>query len=574
VLALCALATLTWVPEVHRSQFFAEIRASTFYVENWQLAHTAVDYFAADQGPSPVQHFWSLSAEEQFYLVWPVLILGAAAVGLRARSRRRVFAALAAVTAGSLAYSIYKTGADPAAAYFVTPTRAWEFGLGGLLAFAASERPRALVAVAGLVAIAVAAVTFSADTAFPGVAALLPVLGACAVIWSRAPLPGLTARPVQYVGDISYGVYLWHWSLLILAPYVLSLPRGGLLVLTLVLAAATKRWVEDPIRRGRVLLARPPRWTLAPAGVATALVIGLTLAGTAQVQRNIEVAQRASKVLIAQHPHCFGAASRASRPCTNPRLRLTVVPTPAEARDRPNAACGLDRRDGELHLCGFGLRAGKQTVALVGDSHASHWRAALDVVARDRGWAGISLAHAACPLSTTIYAALPQPARSHCVAWNRQVGRWLGAHPEVHTLIVSAIAGGPTYAKVNAEAGYEAAWRALPRSITRIIVIRDTPKARLSTDDCVERALDDHAAAGPTCRLDRARSLPPDPQVTAAHRLTGRRVDVVDMTRFICDRRWCYPVIGGALVYKDDNHLTEVFARTLGPYLSQAIGAS
>ena len=291
------------MPEVHRSQFFAEIRASTFYVENWQLAHTAVDYFAADEGPSPVQHFWSLSAEEQFYLVWPVLILAAAAIGLRARSRRRVFAALAAVTAGSLAYSIYKTGADPAAAYFVTPTRAWEFGLGGLLAFAASERPRASVAVAGLVAVAVAAATFSADTAFPGVAALLPVLGACAVIWARAPL----ARPHRPPRAVRGRHLLRGLSVALVAARssprtCCRCPAAGWSCSRSLLAAATKRWVEDPIRRGRVLLARPPRWTLVSAGVATALVIGLTLAGTAQVERNIEVAQRASKVLIAAAP--------------------------------------------------------------------------------------------------------------------------------------------------------------------------------------------------------------------------------------------------------------------------------
>ena len=230
VLALCALATLAWVPEVHRAQFFAEIRASTFYVENWQLAHTAVDYFAADQGPSPVQHFWSLSAEEQFYLVWPVLILAAAAIGLRARSRRRVFAALAAVTAGSLAYSIYKTGADPAAAYFVTPTRAWEFGLGGLLAFCRVRAPARLrVAVAGLVAIAVAAATFSADTAFPGVAALLPVLGACAVIWARAP----AARPHRPPRAVRGRHLLRGLPVALVAAdprpvRAVALPRGGL----------------------------------------------------------------------------------------------------------------------------------------------------------------------------------------------------------------------------------------------------------------------------------------------------------------------------------------------------------
>jgi hypothetical protein len=348
-------------------------------------------------------------------------------------------------------------------------------------------------------------------------------------------------------------------------------PRAVLLALTLLLAGASKRWVEDPVRRGRGLLARPPRWTLVPAAAATALVIGVTAAGTLQVDHDVAVAQRASQVLLSHRPRCFGAAARAG--CVNPALRLTVVPTPAEARLRGNLACGLSQFDGELHLCGFGVKPSRasETVALVGDSHASHWRAALDVVARRRGWAGISLAHAACPLSTTIHRALPPPDRGRCLDWNRQVNAWLAAHPGIHTLIVSAIAGGPTYAKVDAEAGYLAAWRALPDSITTLVVIRDTPKARLSTDECVSDAMSAHRPAGRACRLPRARSLPPDPEVAAAHRLTGRRVRVIDMTRFICAARWCYPVIGGALVYKDDNHLTAVFARTLGPYLDRAL---
>jgi hypothetical protein len=286
----------------------------------------------------------------------------------------------------------------------------------------------------------------------------------------------------------------------------------------------------------------------------------------------VAVAQRASKVLIDRHPRCFGAAAHAGRRCVNPALRLTVVPTPAEAKLRGNAACGLDQVDGELHLCGFGVPRGTPTVALVGDSHASHWRAALDYVARRRGWSGISLAHAACPLSTTIPAALRRPDRGHCVTWNLQVYRWLGAHPQVHTLFVSAIAGGPTYAKVDAEGGYFMAWRLLPPSIRTIVVIRDTPKARLSTDDCVERAMAARKPAGKACRLDRGRALPPDPEVAAAQDVSDRTVWVVDMTRYMCDRRWCYPVIGGALVYKDDNHLTEVYSRTLGPYLAKALG--
>ena len=297
-----------------------------------------------------MQHFWSLSAEEQFYLVWPVLILAA---------WRRRAVALALVTLASFAYGVADTAAHPAAAYFVTPTRAWEFGAGGLLALAGTSRiARPAVCWAGLAAVAAAAAAFTAGTPFPGVAALVPVLGAVAVIWAAAPVRVLALRPVQGLGDVSYGVYLWHWPLLILAPYAVSggVPRGLLVVLTLLLAAATKRWVEDPVRRGRVLLSRPPRWTLAPALAATALVIGLTAFGSVQVRHDIAVAQRASQVVLEHRPRCFGAAGHVpGHPCVNRALRLTVVPTPAEARDRGNLACGLSEFSGALHLCGFGV---------------------------------------------------------------------------------------------------------------------------------------------------------------------------------------------------------------------------
>ena len=188
----CALATLVLVPQVYWEQFLAEIRASTAYVQNWQLASSAVDYFAAEDGPSPVRHFWSLSVEEQFYLCWPVLLLAAARGG-----RRTLAALVVAVTAASLAWSLHLTAANPAAAYFVTPTRAWEFGAGALLAFAGtapahgarrrrSRRPASP-------SIALAAAALQRGDPFPGAAALLPVLGALAVIGAGVPLPGMCA---------------------------------------------------------------------------------------------------------------------------------------------------------------------------------------------------------------------------------------------------------------------------------------------------------------------------------------------------------------------------------------------
>src|SRR3954470_24878949 len=180
VLAVCALATLAWVPQNHWQQFLDEIRASTAYVENWQLAATATNYFAnAASVQSPVQHYWSLSAEEQFYLVWPVLIL----LVVLLRGGRRGFAlGMGVLALASLAFSIYDTAADPAAAYFITPTRAWEFAAGGLLALAGTSR-RPSVSWLRLAAIAIAAVFYGPATPFPGIAAALPVAGALAVMW-------------------------------------------------------------------------------------------------------------------------------------------------------------------------------------------------------------------------------------------------------------------------------------------------------------------------------------------------------------------------------------------------------
>ncbi len=584
VLAFCAAGTALWVPDVNWEQFFAEIRASAFYVQNWELAHSAVDYFAQGESPSPVQHFWSLSAEEQFYLLWPVLILIAAAI-----HRRAIAIVLGAVTIASLVYSITKTASDPAAAYFITPTRAWEFGFGGLLAML---RPttviapvRAVVTWAGLAAIAYACATFSAQTAFPGSAALVPVLGSCAVIWAAmpevrwAPTKLYALKPVQYIGDISYGIYLWHWPLLIFAGYAFTdgVPRGILLVVTLLLSAATKRLVEDPIRRGKFLIKRPPRFTLVPAAVATALVIAASAQGSAQFEKQVQQAERATQAIVAENPKCFGAASHdAHKPCTNPALKYKVVPTPAEAHKARNFPCHVIGQQGYLYICSFGVKQTKATggqVALIGDSHAAHWRAALDGVAKTKKWFGYSLSHTGCPLSTTVPDAMTGNEKKECAGWNKQVIAFLKARPEVKTVIFSAIAGGARDEKIDPVAGYVGAWKKLPASVERIIVIRDTPQVVGDTDDCITEAISDNKQAGLACRVRRSSALKPDPEVAAAKELPDKNITVADMTRFICDKKWCLPVIGGVLVYKDQNHLTEIYGKTLAPYLTSAIDA-
>jgi peptidoglycan/LPS O-acetylase OafA/YrhL len=598
VLAFCAIATLLVVPHHRWEQYFGDIRASTVYAQNWHLADVAVDYFAAENLPSPVRHYWSLSAEEQFYLVWPALILLAVLAAPRMR-RRSIGIVLSALTLLSLAYSIRDTATHTAAAYFVTPTRAWEFGAGGLLALApavggGAAALRSLLSWLGLAAIVVAAFAYTAGvTPFPGSAALLPVLGAVAVMGAGAPesrwapTPALRLAPVRFVGDVSYSIYLWHWPLIILAPFVVgevhTETRIAILMLTILAAWLTKLFVEDPVRAGRFLTRRHARWTFAFAAAGMAIVLALSAHGMRLLDATVAEAEAETTAFITKQPRCFGAASRdPGKRCVNPALRLRVVPKPLEAKRRsaPNTPCKRTRlRIHGKRVCTFGVAPERatSTAALIGDSHAGHWRPAVDAVARQNRWHVLSIGHSGCPFSKATKL-LPEPDRSHCVKWKAEVFKWFERHPEVKTVFVSQFAGGTGVASRRGQsghaaaiAGYAAAWDALPASVEQIVVIRDTPKVRGNTDTCVQRAIDGRRPAGRTCAIARQAALVRDPAIDAAARTRSARVRAVDMTRFFCDSRSCFPVIGGVLVFKDTTHLTGLYAQTLGPYLARRV---
>ena len=279
-------------------------------------------------------------------------------------------------------------------------------------------------------------------------------------------------------------------------------------------------------------------------------------------------------------PRCFGAASRDPRRlCRNPLLRLSVSPTPDEALVAQNSPCSPVELDGVLTPCEFGVPAAeaRATVALIGDSHAAHWRAALEVVAQAKRWRGLSITRSGCPF-TRAALKLEEPARlPACLRFNEQVPRWLARHPEIRTVFVAShVAGrvglaGHDSALAAKSAGFRGAWRALPDSVRRIVVIRDTPLVGAQVLDCVRRALAARRDAGRACAVSRARVLRPDAAYVAARRLRSARVRRVDMTPFLCGGRRCETVVGGALVYKDGQHLTDVFATSLGPYLRRAI---
>jgi hypothetical protein len=318
--------------------------------------------------------------------------------------------------------------------------------------------------------------------------------------------------------------------------------------------------------------------SLAPGAVAPA-------ASAAPVRQPVTVAA------------CRGAAWRARLVCE--RLRFGVSPTPSVAEITPSAPCTLeDHADGIfdplpgpdgtgsslgtgnalLSLCVFGAAPplARNGVALVGDSHAGMWRAALAIVAHSLAWEGASVTRASCPFSAGV-PIIPQVVAASCLRWRLDVVKWFNANPQIGTIFLAAhfsarVVPAPGQTAFDASvAGDLAAWRELPPTVKHIVVLRDPPDAGRATAPCVQAAIDRHKQAGIACALKRGRSLHRDPAVAAAG-LFGPRASVIDMSSYFCDKRLCYPVIGGVLVYADSNHITRAYSETLAPYLRRQIG--
>jgi hypothetical protein len=258
----------------------------------------------------------------------------------------------------------------------------------------------------------------------------------------------------------------------------------------------------------------------------------------------------------------------------NPKLRLSVTPSPRNAPLQAGSPCHRVAGSGLIEPCAFGSSRPSLTFALIGDSHAAHLRTAVTTMANDLGWRGLAITRDSCAFAPA-GRPLPEPYFTQCLQWKQQLPQYLAAHPEITTVFVGqltrdiAVPEGPDPFGQQV-AGYEQVWNSLPATVKHVIVVRDTPEVRVDTFDCVSRAMRRHRPAGTACRVPRAEALHPDPAATAADQLGSPRVRSVDLTNFFCDARYCYPVVGGVLVYKDITHLTPTFTRTLAPYLERA----
>ena len=583
------------VPRSLWNQFLSEVIASASYVQNWKLAADSVDYLAAENVPSPAQHFWSLSVEEQFYVALPLLLCLAIVVGkvVAVPRLRLVAGVLIAVSVASIAYCLYLTPINPGVAYFSTFTRMWEFGLGGLASFAAPAvaglaRGRAVahaaVTLAGGLAIVVSFFVIDSHTPFPGYAAMLPVLGTAAVVrWGGSTFATVLGalQPAAELGRISYALYLWHWPLIILVPFITFRDLGTIdkliiLVLAISISSASTRLVEEPIRFSYARKARP-RLVLLAVVVAMVPVLIVPAAGKASVESdragNLAEAHR----VLEQSPDCLGAESRdPARPdCNDVRFRI-IVPDPADAlydrtatraatsvsttrasrharraRHRLQAPPGRRRRLAQPHPdAGVSLDGGTLRVA-----HRPHRPSGMLL---DDGEAGTLVPTCAPARAVRSVARRPRHApdrrrlrrRAHHACHGRQ-HRASRRHDYGETAVQ----------------GMVEAWTALKPDDVPVIAILDNPQAEESNTPCVERfgvTDPDRCSASRKWALRRF-----DGSAEAVAQVD--KASLIDMTPFYCDARRCPSVIGGVMVYRDHTHLTATYVATLAPYFGREV---
>ena len=593
VLIATAVAVWMFVPRVRWQDIGGDIVSAATYVINWRLADRAVDYLAQDTPPSPVQHFWSLAVEEQFYLIWPLLILLAILVAKawRRRVRTTLWIGLAIVGVPSFIWSVLYTASDPGRAFFVSTTRMWELAVGAGVALAATlvERiPRTIAMIigwSGLAAIVASAVAFSAVTSWPGYAAAMPVLGAASVIAAgaaagpRGPIAILGTRPFRVVGDLSYSLYLWHWPMIAIATAHwngLSVERG----LAIVLASAIPAWltyhlVENPLRYSRSV-STSPRFALSLggnfslagvcAGLALVLVVSLSTGGTAGSGRPAAGAA------------ALATSSGGASAGPVPDRADFITPDPLKARkDIPVTTpdgCFQNEVSSEVLWCTYGNTKSATEVVLVGDSKMDEWFPAFKTLAEQNNWKLSIAVKGACAFTsaTSIVGLDASKPYTSCTQWNKNLLAKLVADRPAYVVTsqVNGVAADSSgHASTDAmAAGMRTSWAALDRVGTKVIVLANNPHPGLNVDQCV----DQHRTHLSACTYSSNVHLTDAAYLTQLLAVSGApKVKMIDLFSSICATPTCPTVIGNVLVYRQGSHLTATYVKSLAPKLAGAL---
>ena len=632
VIAVTVLASRQWLEPLRLRDVGTDAIASGGFFANIVLAARSTDYLSSDLPPSPFQHFWSLSVEEQFYIVWPALLVllfwsrrssrHADNDEQRRRSlHRRATIIIALVSAVSLALCLWQTTTSQPWAFFGLHTRAWELGVGALLALtwksvsAIESGLRSVIGWIGIAGITISAFFFDATMAFPGSLALLPVFATALVLLAGdhtrfGPQVLLRLPPLQWIGARSYAIYLWHWPALIIA----EAHAGGelsvqdrLATLAVAVGAATlsHQLLENPIRHARSLRLRPGiSLGIGATLVMSSMTVGFVLRTSSVALSTDEIAETPAVIVptIPQTSTSEPASSNSSSvapvipdgpppPVLSPTAPLDVldaavatVAVPANLEpslrgasgDKPEiyaANCHVDIGSYEPAQCSYGDPSSSFTVALFGDSHAAQWFPTLNQVAITHSWRLVPFTKTGCtPIDLITYNSLVGPTYPECRPWRERVmQRLIDENVKVVFIGYSNRLLDPNTKEPFADSIIKAGFAELIPTLQSMgispIVITDTPYPGQDVPTCLSQALSNV----PSCTFTRAKGIRESRQQTNIAVAVDNGAQYLDISNWVCAVDTCPVISGNLLMYRDSNHITTTYAQWLTPFFDAAV---
>ncbi|MFT0848673.1 acyltransferase family protein [Actinomycetaceae bacterium L2_0104] len=584
VLALSLVGAVLWYPPVLMDEVRRGAVATALYVPNFLFAKDGTNYLAEDT-PSLFQHYWSLGIEEQFYLLWPLLLMLGFLIARR--NRKILFAMVSVLVVASFVYAVHMTEASQPDAFFLLPSRMWELGMGGLVAFllkgSHARMPAWLgdtLSWAGIAGIAAAVFLFDGYTPFPSYNAALPVLATAAVIAGGAshgrygPYGLLSTRPFQFLGLISYSLYLVHWPLLMLPQAAsgfrtaLSLPAGlALAALAIPLAWLSYRFIEQPFRKSSWAVRIPKRRVFLTAAASS---LGCLVLATG--------AQAASDA----RPQDGGVVAEQYSPSVPPPSGNTAVPS----NMRPTLEGASDDLD-PIHTNGCNLSSGSSVppdcvfgdpddprIVLFGDSHAAQWFPAIWGYAEQAGYSVEIQTKNVCPAVdvTVLRTGVPF---DECDEWRENALQKIEETDPALVIMSSreeAIFeqdGSP-----KEEAWVEGTRRTIERIPAPVLVLTDTPSPGFTPSTCLSANISDQDH----CAADRSQVIDSEKKAMERDAVEDAGASWASMNEYICDDELCRPILDDILVYRDSDHLTSTFAaelvRPMGEIIETAIEGS
>lgn len=519
VFVLFVTATVGYfvLPPITRDALGRDLFAAATYISNYLFAWWQNDYQNLDATPSPFIHYWSLAVEEQFYVIWPIFILFLSRYGKKAIFRGILISSLL-----SLALSIYQTQTSPIWAFYSLPTRAWELGFGALLLFVPpSLWKNRFIPWIGAIGLAVSVAIFNETTAFPGANALLPVISTAVLlgsisIWPRFFNDISNNKIAQWLGAISYPLYLWHWPVLVLPSSSLGRPlrfyeRGVCIILTIVLAHFTSKYIEQPIRHKK--LSGKKTYLFFASTTVISLVAGLLIASTSSSIINVKGTK-----------YSFDLNE--------------VVKKPIVYDD----GCHVNYGESESDKCEYGDLESKKTLVLFGDSHAAQWFPALEKIAIERKLKLVSLTKSACPSVDAPRDDKGAFKSKDCDDWRKNsISRIKSIQP-----VAVIMSGFQYYKPANGspdrdewwDAGQARLLKALNGGSYRLIYISDTPHPLRDIPSCL--ATNDLSKCNTT-------------EKTANRIIKG--FEQIDPTQWLCAGK-CEAIVDGFVAYRDASHIT------------------